>query len=67
MERIDELRRASEDEASLVRRWRRRQFMAMGFGLKEAQRLTLAPVDIADMRRLVTSGCPPDTARRILL
>lgn len=54
-------------EEVLVRRWRRSQFMSMGFSLREAQRLTQAPVDVADMRRLVTAGCPPPTAKRILI
>ena len=57
---------ATEEEV-LVRRWRRGQFMKMGFSLRDAQRLTAAPVDLADMRRLVASGCPLPTAQRILL
>jgi hypothetical protein len=55
------------EEALLVRRWRRRQFMQLGFGLRDAQRLTTATVDLEQMRRLVASGCPLDTASRILL
>ena len=42
------------DEERIVRRWRREQFVALGF----------SPVE---MRRLVTAGCPLDTARRILV
>lgn len=49
-----------------MRRWRRRQFMNLGFGLRDAQLLTVADVDLSDMRRLVASGCPLETARRIL-
>jgi hypothetical protein len=66
-ERTRERPRSREDEALLVRRWRRRQFMRLGFGLKDAQRLTVEHVDLGDMRRLIASGCPLDTARRILL
>lgn len=60
-------RTGSDEEALRVRRWRRTQFMRMGFGLREAQRLTTEAVDLGAMRRLVASGCPLETARRILL
>ena len=55
------------DEDALVRRWRREQFLSMGFAPGEARRLTALAVDLGDMRRLLASGCPPETARRILL
>jgi hypothetical protein len=58
---------ADTQEEILVRRWRRAQFMRMGFTLRDAQRLTAAPVDLAEMRRLVAAGCPLSTAQRILL
>jgi hypothetical protein len=54
-------------EAICVRRWRRKQFLEMGFSLCDAQRLMKAPVDLADMRSLLAAGCPPETAKRILL
>jgi hypothetical protein len=57
----------ADEEALLVRRWRRSQFMRMGFGLRDAQRLTSEAVDLGEMRRLVGAGCPLETARRILL
>ena len=60
-------RTAADEEVLLVRRWRRAQFMRMGFGLRDAQHLTGEAVDVADMRRLVSAGCPLETARRILL
>jgi hypothetical protein len=60
-------RTPADEQALLVRRWRRAQFMRLGFGLKDAQRLTTEAVDLGEMRRLVSSGCPLDTARRILL
>lgn len=65
-ERLDERPFADEEETLRVRHWRRRQFMSLGFGLRDAQRLTAADVDLSDMRRLIASGCPPETARRIL-
>ena len=54
------------EEARIVR-WRRAQFLALGFTLSEAQALTKAPVDLGQMRALIGSGCPPETARRIVL
>jgi hypothetical protein len=60
-------RTPADEELLLVRRWRRAQFMRMGFGLRDAQRLTSQAVDVADMRRLVAEGCPLETAQRILL
>jgi hypothetical protein len=65
-----ETREQSHDrtaEEVLVRTWRRRQFLALGFSLRQAQRLTKAPVDLGDMRRLIAAGCPHETAQRILL
>jgi hypothetical protein len=60
-------RSSADQEVLLIRRWRRAQFMRMGFGLRDAQRLTVEPVDLGEMRRLVNSGCPLEIARRILL
>jgi hypothetical protein len=54
-------------EATRVRRWRRSQFIALGFTPTEASLLTKAPVDLGEMRRLVASGCPLEIARRIVL
>ena len=50
-----------------MRRWRRSQFIALGFSANDASALTKAPVDLADVRRLVAAGCPHDFARRIVL
>lgn len=55
------------DEQRRIRRWRREQFVTMGFSPAEARRLTTASVDLGDMRRLLRAGCPLDTARHILL
>jgi hypothetical protein len=54
-------------EETRVRRWRRSQFIALGFSANDASALTKAPVDLAEVRRLVAAGCPHDVARRILL
>jgi hypothetical protein len=54
-------------EVTQVRRWRRSQFIALGFSPTEASALTKAPVDLGEMRRLVAAGCPLEIARRIVL
>jgi hypothetical protein len=54
------------DETSVLR-WRRAQFLALGFTPKEAEALTKAPVDLGLVRNLVASGCPLETVRRIVL
>jgi hypothetical protein len=54
-------------EATRVRRWRRSQFIALGFTPTEASLLTKAAVDLGEVRRLVAAGCPLEVARRIVL
>lgn len=54
-------------EETSVLRWRRAQFLALGFTPKEAEVLTKAPVDLGLVRSLVASGCPLETVRRIVL
>ncbi len=54
-------------EIARVRRWRRAQFLALGFAPKDAAALAKAPVDLGEARKLVEAGCPPETARRIVL
>jgi hypothetical protein len=62
-----EVRRKGLPEATRVRRWRRAQFLALGFSPSDASALTKAPVDLGEVRRLVSAGCPLEVARRILL
>ena len=62
-----EARRKGLPEAARVRRWRKSQFIALGFSLTDANALTKAPVDLGQVRKLVASGCPHDVARRIVL
>lgn len=61
------LKRSGLAEATRVRRWRRSQFIALGFSASDASALTKAPVDLGEVRRLVAAGCPHDVARRIVL
>jgi hypothetical protein len=54
-------------EWTVVRQWRRKQFLALGFTPKEAETLTRAPVDVGQVRHLVAAGCPLDLVPRIVL
>jgi hypothetical protein len=58
---------AKPDEETMIRRWRRAQFLRLGFSLNQAQRLTNASVDLHQMRKLIAAGCPHEIAQRILL
>jgi hypothetical protein len=72
MDETDQIRPQAEldqsDEAHRTRVWRLDQFVALGF---DPVRATImaddSRVDLAQARRLVALGCPPDTASRILL
>jgi hypothetical protein len=55
------------DEQTVIRRWRRSQFLRLGFSLNQAQRLTNASVDLAQTRNLIAAGCPHEIAQRILV
>jgi hypothetical protein len=55
------------DELCRTRDWRLDQFTALGFDLLHAVLMAdEAMVDLAQARRLVAMGCPPETAFRIL-
>jgi hypothetical protein len=51
----------------LVLRWRRAQFVSLGFSPREASALMRASADVAEVRKLIDAGCPPETACRIVL
>jgi hypothetical protein len=56
------------DEARRTRVWRLDQFVALGFDLARAAIMADdSRIDLAQARRLVASGCPVETASRILL
>ena len=50
-------------EEAQIRRWRRAQFLALGFSLREAQAMTRAPVDLGQMRTLIASSSRQRYAR----
>ena len=55
-------------ELQRTRVWRLDQFVSLGFDLARAAVMADdAGVDLAQARRLVALGCPPETASRILL
>ncbi|HSK16779.1 MAG TPA: hypothetical protein VK915_11500 [Gaiellaceae bacterium] len=64
---VEERRKKVLAEETAVRRWRRGQFLALGFAPPEAEALTKAPVDLALVRKLVSAGCPLETVWRIVL
>jgi hypothetical protein len=63
--------RLTADERSAeqlnLRCWRLDQFISLGFDTLRAAALVDAAVDLAQARRLVALGCPPETASRILI
>ena len=67
MEQSVETSRKVLSEERAVRRWRRAQFLGMGFTPREADDLSRAAVDLGDVRKLVSCGCPLETVRRIVL
>ena len=60
---------AAEDEsAERIRRWRLVQFFELGFEDVNAEMMADdAGVDLAQARKLITLGCPLDTALHILV
>jgi hypothetical protein len=48
-----------------VLRWRTERLLGLGYELPRATLLAVSRVDIHDLERLITNGCPPDTAARI--
>jgi hypothetical protein len=50
-----------------VRCWRLDQFISLGFDTLPPAALADAAVDLAQARRLLALGCPPETASRILI
>jgi hypothetical protein len=58
----------SKSEQLCTRVWRLDQFTRLGFDSADATLMAdAAQVDLAQARRLITLGCPLETAVRILL
>jgi hypothetical protein len=58
--------RRLQDERLRVRHWRHSQLFELGFTSSDARTLARSPADLAQIRELVASGCPPATAFRIV-
>jgi hypothetical protein len=56
-----------EDLETAVRSWRFEQFVRLGFSTELSSALAESRVDLSQVRRLIQSGCPPETASRIVL
>ena len=56
-----------QDLETAVRTWRFEQFIRLGFTTELSSTLAQSRVDLSQVRRLIQSGCPPETASRIVL
>jgi hypothetical protein len=63
----DDVDAEREDLESAVRTWRFEQFVRLGFTTELSTMLAESRVDLSQVRRLIRSGCPPETASRIVL
>ena len=59
----NEVRRL-DDELGILR-WRTERLIALGFDSGRATVLACSPIDIHELERLISRGCPPATAARI--
>ena len=46
--------------------WRFQRSLEMGFEAQLADRIAVMQIDLHQLERLISSGCPPGTAYRIL-
>jgi hypothetical protein len=53
------------DDDLTVLRWRMDRLLGLGYELSRATFLAVSRVDIHELERLITNGCPPETAARI--
>jgi hypothetical protein len=58
-------RYADEERRTFL--WRLAQFTRLGFAYPESEVLAGTGIDLAEARKLITYGCPTETASRILL
>jgi hypothetical protein len=58
-------RHAEEERRTFL--WRLAQFTRLGFAYPESVVLAGTGIDLAEARKLITRGCPIETASRILL
>jgi YVTN family beta-propeller protein len=56
----------ARDERLRVRRWRREQFLGLGFSLSDSAALARSSADLQEARTLIACGCSHPTAFRIM-
>jgi len=56
----------ARDEEAGVLRWRRQMFLDLGFNVRQSQRLAEQGADWHHAGRLLSGGCPVDTAFDLL-
>ena len=56
-----------EELETAVRSWRFEQFVRLGFTNELSAALAASRCDLSQVRKLIQSGCPPETASRIVL
>jgi hypothetical protein len=59
--------RAQATERLRIRRWRFEQLVQLGCTESDSAVLAKTTVDVAMVRRLISAGCPTETASRIVL
>ena len=55
------------EQEQTVRTWRFEQFARLGFTEGDSAALASSRADLSQVRKLIASGCPPETASRIVL
>jgi hypothetical protein len=56
----------ARDERLRVRRWRKEQFLGLGFSLSDSAALARSGADLHEARTLIACGCAHKTAFRIM-
>ena len=64
---VEDNDREREDLETAVPTWRFEQFVRLGFTTDLSSALAQSRADLSQVRRLIQSGCPPETASRIVL
>jgi hypothetical protein len=63
----EETTEAPSHQEVLVNGWRFEQFTALGFSLTQVAELVYSAVDLNVARSMISAGCSPEIAARILL
>jgi hypothetical protein len=63
----EEIEEAPSEQELQVHGWRFEQFTALGFSLAQVAQLVYSSVDLNTARKMISGGCSPKIAARILL